>query len=99
MRCPRRPFINPNDGFFEVLLDYAEELGREQTATARPTSTAEELAAERAKSREMYYAYQLVAQLAFAGVTLDVHSGDAVVLEQLGPVVVNSDVTRSGSSP
>ena len=47
MPCPRRPFINPNDGFFEVLLDYAEELGREQTATARPTSTAEELAAAR----------------------------------------------------
>lgn len=31
MPCPRRPFINPNDGFFEVLLDYAEELEREQT--------------------------------------------------------------------
>ena len=32
---------------------------------------------------------------ALAGVTLDVHSGDALVLEQLGPVVVNSDGTLS----
>lgn len=30
-----------------------------------------------------------------ASVTLDVHSGDALVLEQLGPVVVNSDGTLS----
>ena len=58
----RRPFINPNDGFFRVLLDYAEELGE-------PTTTADERAAQRAVSLAEYSAYQLASQLAFASVT------------------------------
>ena len=97
----RRPFINPNDGFFEVLLDYAEELERERAATAAVTAaaaaaTVEELAAERAESRETYHAYQLVAQLAFASVTLE---EARVALKNVGgdlPLAASALLTERG---
>jgi len=55
-----RSCINPNDGFFRVLQDYAEnECGQPADEVAR------------AADRLEYDAYQLTSQLAFAAVTLE----------------------------
>ena len=54
-----RPCINPNDGFFRVLQNYAESLGQPADDGSR------------AANRLEYDAYQLTSQLAFAAVTMD----------------------------
>ncbi len=62
----KRNAINPNDGFFRVLQEFSA------TELSLPQSKDDE--AVRIRSEEEtseYYAFQLVSQLAFAGVTLD----------------------------
>jgi protein-tyrosine phosphatase len=56
----KRPVINPNDGFFRVLQHFAEtSCGVVCTEVEKHAETQD------------YNAYQLVSQLAFAGVTLE----------------------------
>lgn len=57
----KRPIINPNDGFFEVLQICDAECRQ---------SRGENLDLDPAAAKQAYNAYQLVAQLRFASVTL-----------------------------
>jgi predicted protein tyrosine phosphatase len=66
-----RPVINPNDGFFRALQDYAEiECLVDYTSSLSGEEEGDECD-KREREISLYNAYQLISQLSFTGVTLE----------------------------